>query len=122
MILVDTSVWIEFLNKKEPYCSYLLYLLGHQDVMAVEPVFAELLQGASGQSETRLLMTYFNNLPKPQIKNLLLQAGLQSCRERWFSKGLGLMDASILLTTLLTETPLWTLDKNLLKDSLKNSV
>lgn len=122
MILVDTSVWIEFLNRKEPYCSYLLHLLEHNEVMASEPVFAELLQGASGPSETRLLMTYFTSLPKPKIENLLLQAGLQSGRERWFSKGLGIMDASILLSALITETPLWSLDKNLVKQTPKKLV
>lgn len=122
MILVDTSVWIEFLNRHEPYCAYLLNLLEHQEVMTTEPIFAELLQGALGQDETKLLMTYFHNLPKPGSENLLLQAGAQSCRERWFAKGLGIIDSSILLAALISEIQLWSLDKNLIKQTPKKLI
>lgn len=119
MILVDTSIWIEFLRRKEPYSAYLLHLLEHNEILTLESIFGELLQGSSTPSETKILMTYFNNLPKANVENLLVQAGLQSYREKWFSKGLGLIDASILLAALMTETKLWTLDKNLMNQTPK---
>jgi predicted nucleic acid-binding protein len=113
MILVDTSIWIEFLNRREPFCNYMLYLLKHREVMALEPIFAELLQGASGEEEIQLLTDYFNSLEKPELENLLIKAGTNSSKDRWFAKGLGIIDAAILSASLLTKTPLWTLDKNL---------
>jgi len=81
--------------------------------MALEPIFAELLQGASGEEEIQLLTDYFNSLEKPELENLLIKAGTNSSKDRWFAKGLGIIDAAILSASLLTKTPLWTLDKNL---------
>lgn len=113
MILVDTSVWIEFLNKKEPYKNYLLYLLQHGEVATVEPIFGELLQGASGSKETQLLVNYFYNLPKPEFEEPFIQAGINSSKSRWFAKGLGLIDSVVLSAAMAKQIPLWTLDKNL---------
>jgi predicted nucleic acid-binding protein len=44
MILVDTSVWIEFLKARQPWLGEMTRLLEEQEVLAAEPVFGELLQ------------------------------------------------------------------------------
>jgi predicted nucleic acid-binding protein len=44
MILVDTSVWIEFFRGNEPYFTKLKELIESSDVLAHEVVFGELLQ------------------------------------------------------------------------------
>lgn len=64
MILVDTSVWIDFLKKKSPHCDFLLHLLEHREVLCLELVFAELLQGAKNNRERKTLMAYWENSPK----------------------------------------------------------
>jgi len=51
MIIPDTSVWIEFLKGNEPYFSQLKELLERNEVMGVECIFGELLQGAKNSRE-----------------------------------------------------------------------
>lgn len=114
MVIVDTSVWIEFLKGKEPYFEELGQLLEDGEVVSVECVFAELLQGAKNLRERQLLFEYWNNLPKFPEKNILLEAGLLSGVNKWHSKGLGLMDSVIFVLASEYKIPVWTLDKKLL--------
>ena len=51
MIILDTSVWIEFLKNNPEYFSKIEYLLENQQVLAVECIFGELLQGEKNKSE-----------------------------------------------------------------------
>ena len=118
MVLADTSVWVEFLRGRPPYREGLSRLLKEGKVLAVEPVFAELLQGARDDRERVLLLEYWDNLPKPDVPDLWIMAGETSGRHRWTSKGVGLVDAAILTAARRTSSSLWTLDvrlKSLLK-------
>ncbi len=45
MILVDTSIWIEFFRGNEPYFTKLKEIIESSDVLAHEVVFGELLKG-----------------------------------------------------------------------------
>ena len=51
MIVVDTSVWVEFLKHRQAYFLPFTTLLDQQQVIAVECVFGELLQGAKTSRE-----------------------------------------------------------------------
>jgi predicted nucleic acid-binding protein len=64
MILVDTSVWVEFLKGHHPYLDQMKQLLEDREILAVEPVFGELLQGARDDRERRVLLDFWENLPK----------------------------------------------------------
>ncbi|MFA6023648.1 MAG: PIN domain-containing protein [Candidatus Gracilibacteria bacterium] len=119
MILVDTSVWIEFLKGKEPCYKYLLYLLHHNEVLTLDIIFAELMQGALSGGEVKMIRAYYDNLNKPEITELLLKAAEESSKKKWIAQGLGLVDSTILFTAIQTESPLWTLDKNLKKQTPK---
>ena len=52
-ILVDTSAWIEFFRKKDPYYKVILELIDTSKVCCLGIILAELLQG---QSPKRSLM------------------------------------------------------------------
>ena len=75
MILADTSIWIEFLKNHNPYYTTLRNMLENQNVLTLECVFGELLQGAKNIHETKIITSYWNNLPKPP-QPLLAKAGL----------------------------------------------
>ncbi|MDR3170620.1 MAG: hypothetical protein LBU17_03210 [Treponema sp.] len=60
MIILDTSVWIEFLKKHEPYFSIISSLLAQREILAVECVFGELLQGIKTDEEQNIILQYSN--------------------------------------------------------------
>ena len=78
MIILDTSVWIEFLKNNPEYFSKVKYLLENQQVLAIECIFGELLQGAKNKREIEIISLYCENLPKIKIENGWIQAGIYS--------------------------------------------
>ena len=114
---------IEFFKGNEPYFSELAELLETNQVYATEHVFGELMQGARGKREIELINQYWLNLKKPSSEFTFYKAGLESNRNHWYSQGIGLLDASLVLLSLETDSPIWSLDKRLnthLKDIRKN--
>jgi hypothetical protein len=88
----------------------------HDDkVIALSPVFGELLQGAKGSKEESDILAFWQNLPKHDEENLMIRAGLLSLRHKLWSKGIGLIDASILYSALETGFEIWSKDDNLNK-------
>lgn len=113
MIVVDTSVWVEFLKHRPTYFLPFSTLLDQQQVVAVECVFGELLQGAKSSREQSIILGYWNNLPKRSESGLWVQAGNSSAKNVWHAKGVGLIDAFLLRFVRAYDLQLWTLDKKL---------
>jgi predicted nucleic acid-binding protein len=113
MIISDTSVWIEFLKKKEPIFSKQRKLLEDQKSLALECIFGELLQGALNKRERTLITDYWNNLPKIEEKGLWIRAGYYAGEQKLFAKGVGLIDAFIYVAADLYKARVWTLDAKL---------
>ncbi|HOV64795.1 MAG TPA: PIN domain-containing protein [Spirochaetia bacterium] len=115
MIIIDTSVWIEFLKGGQSYSSAVKVLLEQREVLAVECIFAELLQGAKTDRERTIILSYWNHLPKIEDPGLLIEAGLYSGQTRLLDKGVGLIDALILICALKSGAKIWTLDNKFAK-------
>lgn len=113
MILVDTSVWIEFLKHHPPYFHTLEPLLEKQGVVAVECIFGELLQGVKNSREQTMILDYWENLPKKDERGLWLEAGILSSSHKCLSKGVGLIDAFLICFARTYRLQIWTLDKKL---------
>ncbi len=113
MIVVDTSVWVEFLKGHRSYYLPFSSFLDQQQVVAVECVFGELLQGAKSSREQSIILGYWDNLPKQPEGGLWVQAGEASMKNRWYAKGVGLIDAFLLCFARTYDLQLWTLDKKL---------
>jgi predicted nucleic acid-binding protein len=113
MVILDTSVWIEFLRGNEPYWEAVSDLLDRNEVLALSPVFGELLQGARNKRERSLIHEFWEALPKADEQDLFIRAGAESGRSKWIDKGVGLIDAAILMASRETSSFVWTLDKNL---------
>jgi predicted nucleic acid-binding protein len=122
MIVVDTSIWIEFFRGRSPYFEYLLHLLEHQEVYAIELVFAELLQGAKSDREREKILSYWRSLPKLEFAELCIESGLRSGLHDWSNKGISLIDSIIITHARKSQTSLWTLDKKLHKVMKKSEI
>ena len=113
MILVDTSIWVEFLKGHQPYLDQMKQLLEDRQVLAVEPVFGELLQGAKDDRERRILLGFWENLPKNQMQDAWVKAGELSSRNKWSDRGIGLIDAVLIISARDSNAKVWSLDKKL---------
>ncbi|MFA4815031.1 MAG: PIN domain-containing protein [Candidatus Gracilibacteria bacterium] len=119
MILVDTSIWIEFLRKRSPTFEHMLFLLEQQEIVSLEVIFGELLQGAKNPKERAVVLAYWESIKKLTTDQLWIKSGLKSGEGKWKDKGLGLVDSAILTAADESEMEIWTLDKTLLKQASK---
>ena len=110
MILVDTSVWIEFFRGHSHVFEQLKTLIEEERIVAVECVFGELLQGAKNRPEREFLIKYWEALPKIDEAGLWISAGRLSGEHSWRSSGFGLIDAFLAAVAKTRGIPLWSLD------------
>jgi predicted nucleic acid-binding protein len=115
LIILDTSVWIEFLKKHEPYFTTIAPLLEEKAVLAVECVFGELLQGVRKEGEQNIILRYWRHLPKVEYPEIGIEAGIYSNENKLIDRGVGLIDAIILLHGIKSGLKIWTLDGNFIK-------
>lgn len=120
MILVDTSIWIEFFKANPTIFPIIERELEHQNILAAECVFAELMQGTKNKREINIIEQFWLNLPKKEEAGLWIKAGLFSSQNKLFSKGIGLIDAFLIIYARKNSAKLWTLDKKI-KSILKSS-
>ncbi len=110
MVLVDTSVWIRFLANRMPYAAELDRLLEGNDVGGHDLVYGELLIGDSG-GRTRLLSSY-DLIPRvPAVAHEEVTEFVRS--NKLHGRGVGWIDAHLLASALVADTPLWTADESL---------
>jgi predicted nucleic acid-binding protein len=115
MLIADTSVWIEFLKKHEPYYTTLKARLETNQVFTLECIFGELLQGAASRRERDLIEAYWVNLPRVDETDLFIKAGRYAGEHKLFSRGIGLIDAVLFVASQRSAAPVWTLDTKLEK-------
>ena len=115
MIILDTSVWIEFFKQTDPYDKSVQKLLDARMVYALEPIFGELLQGALNKREVDVILKFWKYLPKLEISELFIKAGHHAYENKLVSKGVRLVDASIVYLVTTNNARLWTLDKKIIR-------
>ncbi len=115
MIIIDTSIWVEIFKNRQPFFNKTTTLLEENQIYALECIFGELMQGALKIRERNIIYEYWLNLPKPEVENLLIKTGIESEKNKWISKGIGLSDSVIILSARETSSKIWKLDKKLKK-------
>jgi predicted nucleic acid-binding protein len=113
MILVDTSVWIEFLRNREPWFSHVLTLLERQESLGFEPVFGELFQGCKSQRETDVVALLWESIPHTNGADAWIRAGRRSMVEKLIQRGIGIIDSAIWIAAEDADAQIATLDKKL---------
>lgn len=124
MILVDTSVWIDFF-KNTLFPQEKVFFISHleqQNIVTTDVIFAELFQGARNKEEISLLTEYLDALEVQKDENIWIDAGKLSQSEKLLSFGVGLPDVTILLTAKRKNLVLWTRDKKLRRVAEKLNV
>ena len=115
MIILDTSVWIEHLKNNPEYFPKICKLLESGEILAVECVFGELLQGVKNKKENEIILKFWEHLPKENFKNIIIEAGEYSSKNKLLDHGVGLIDAIILMHGIKSNSKIWTLDRNFLR-------
>lgn len=111
MVLVDTSIWVEHLRAEH---RGLEALLAEGKVSCHELIIGEL---ACGFIKNRMeILSLLQALPS------VIQAEHDEVmrfidRYRLMGKGLGFIDVHLMASAMLSDTPLWTLDKMLKAES-----
>lgn len=125
MVILDTSIWIEFLKNNPVYYSTVKDLLENRKILVIECIFGELLQGTKNKREIEVISLYWDNLPKAIIENGWIEAGKYSSQNKLTSHGVGLIDSLIIVTARKVDAQIWSLDKKLIsflkKDERFNS-
>lgn len=123
MILVDTSVWIEFFRRNDNYVAKLESLLRERAVITIEPIFSELLFGVRTKKDHRIITSYWHILPKINFSsNTMLEAATYANRNQYMQLGIGLVDAIIIKSAVEGEHVLWTLDKRINQNLHKKNI
>ena len=115
MIILDTSVWIEHLKNNQIYFPKISKLLDNREILAVECVFGELLQGVKKRSEKEIIISFWNHLPKKNYENIIIHAGEYFAQNKLLEHGVGLVDALILMHGIKSNSKIWTLDTKFLR-------
>ena len=115
MIILDTSVWIEFLKNNQEFFPEISQLMEAGEILAVECVFGELLQGVKGKNEKQTIKKYWKHLPKENFTDIIIDAGIYSSEKKLLDHGVGLIDAMILMHGIKSNAKIWTLDTKFLR-------
>jgi predicted nucleic acid-binding protein len=115
MIILDTSVWIEHLRNNQNFFPKISKLLESREILAVECIFGELLQGVKNKFEKEIIINFWTYLPKEYYENIIIQAGEYSAKNKLLDHGVGLLDAIILMHGIKSNSKIWTLDNKFLK-------
>ena len=116
MVLVDTSVWV--LHLREGNIG-LKRLLNDGDVACHPFIIGEL---ACGNLKNRYeILSFLQALPvATQVEHEDVMQFVENYR--LMGKGLGYIDVHLLASSLLTEVPIWTLDKKLNEVSVEEGL
>ena len=115
MIILDTSVWVEHLKNNPNFYPKICKYLESGEILAVECVFAELLQGVKNRREKEIILGFWKHLPKKNFENIIIEAGEYSNNNKLLDYGVGLIDTIILMHGIKNKSEIWTLDKKFLK-------
>ena len=111
MVLLDTSVWIEYFRQIEPVASQVTDLLEDQQVITVEPVFSELMFRARDIKERNVIRTYWQILPRAEFKEeSMFDASSFAFDSELYGNNVSLIDVVIIRSAQRGGYKLWTLD------------
>ena len=107
MILVDTSIWIEFLRVGNETLTQQL----EQGHIVTHPIIIGELS-CGNISKRNQFLGHLQDLPQAaQASHDETKAFID--RHKTFGKGVGYLDHMILCSAIISDLPLWTLDKKL---------
>jgi len=117
MILVDSTIWIEFFKSKTDFVDEMESLMESKNVITIEPIFAELLYGSSGDKERNKIISYWKVLPGINFsEGSFIESADFANKSNFHNVGIGLIDSILINATIKNKCLLWTLDKKILNN------
>lgn len=113
-ILIDTSVWIEFLKGNSAYFAPMIALMDQGEIYTLELIFAELVQGVKNCREMNLIEDFYRQIKIVDQPGLIFESGEFSRSSGLLNRGIGLIDSVLIHATQKFHLELWTLDKKIL--------
>ena len=112
-VLVDTSLWIEFFRKHEPYHGVMERMIDNEQICLCGIILAELMQGAKSEKELAVL----RNLPQvfssiTETHQLWAEAGRLAFDLRRKGLTIGLSDCYIAVAAASVRAQVATLDSH----------
>ena len=112
-VLVDSSVWIEFFRKNEPYHYVVGQLMDDGQIVCCGVILAELMQGAKSDKELAVLEDFLHVFTFiPESPELWAAAGKLSYKLRRKGVTVGLSDCFIAVAAASAKIPVATLDSH----------
>ncbi len=115
MIIADSSVWIQYLKHNPDIFSMMKLMLEKKEILGLECIFAELLQGAKDDKEIEIIYSYWKNIPKVNEANMWMQAGIYAAKNKLFARNIGIFDSYLITLSRISKSKIWTLDKKFIK-------
>ncbi len=113
LILVDTSIWIDFFRKRENIFEQLNQLVEEKRVATVKLVIAELIQGARQEKEIEVIKNLGDVIPiLTELSDAWEKAGKLSYDLRKKGKTVGLADCYIAIMAGIHNACLFSLDQH----------
>jgi predicted nucleic acid-binding protein len=117
MILVDTTIWIEFFKSNPDFIGEMESLLESKKVITIEPIFAELLYGSRSDKEKNVIISYWKVLPRIKfIEGSFIEAANFANKSNYHNLGIGLIDTILSKSVIDNKYLIWTLDKKILNN------
>lgn len=114
-VIFDTSIWIEYFKANPFFFNSCQELLDQRTVITLDLIFAELVQGAKGEREIKILKEYQKSLPRIEDDGLIFEAGIFTQKKKLINQGIGLIDTIIIFAGLKNQCKIWTLDKKIIR-------
>jgi len=122
MIIVDTSILIDAFRGDQSKFLTLRKLHEKDELLILSPILAELLQGAKSQSEVETIKQLWLDLPKINESSFWIDAGINSFKNKWKDKGVGIIDGLLISIAWRHKYKIWTLDKKLISVAGSNFI
>ena len=113
-VLVDSSVWIEFLKGNKEYFAPMIALMENGEIYSLELIFAELLHGVKNTRELNLITDFYRQLRVLDQRGLIFESGDFSRKAKLINRGIDLIDAVIIHSAEKLGLEVWTLDRKIL--------
>lgn len=111
LILCDSDVLIEFLDRSNPHVKNTLLHIGFQNLCASTVTAAELVVGAQDKQHLSRIRHFISDLVVIPVSNDISAILLDLIYKYSLSHGLRIQDACIAATALHFDMPLYTLNK-----------
>lgn len=112
-VLIDTSVWIEFFRKREPYYRKVLKLIDNNQACCIGLILAELIQGAKSNKAIEIVKDFIHvfDFLKESVQ-MWEKSGELSYRVRKAGKKAGLSDCYIAIAAKINNAAILTMDSH----------